>query len=228
MTRLGRYVGKRHRLLVWTLLLAGGGWIALTEYPAEVAVYADRPAVSAALAGVWLVGVMIVRRRERRAWQRLIAETPFEPQHTESRRPPLQRSLKGNVLTAETVSRGLVRQRGIRVEATAGSVTEPIEVTLTYVGSGGTERGLKTGTDALDETFVFEVETGSSLASVFNAEVQSVLLDLSTPGRLRIDGRHVSYEIPFTRVRPAELGTVSKAVATIAARMEHLSNSGRL
>ncbi len=228
MTRLRRYVGKRHRLLVWTLLLAGGGWVALTEYSAEVTGYTDRPTAVAALVGVWLTGVLVVRRRERRAWRRLIEETPFEPQHEDDRRPPLQRSLKGNVITAETVGRGLVRQRGIRVEATAGGVTDPIDVTLTYVGSGGTERGIKTGTDALDETFVFEVEAGSNIASVFDAEVQSALLDISVPGRLRIDGRHVSYEIPFTRVRPSELGTVSKTVATIAARMEHLVAAGRL
>lgn len=228
MTRLRRYFGERHRLLVWTLLLAGGGWVALTEFERTLATYADRPTAIAALAGVWLSGVLVVRRRERRAWRRLIDETPFEPQHEGDRRPPLQRSLKGNVITAESVGRGLVRQRGIRVEATAGGVTEPIDVTLTYVGSGGTERGIRTGTDALDERFVFEVDAGSNLASVFDAEVQSALLDISVPGRLRIDGRHVSYEVPFTRVRPSELGTISKTVATIAARIEHLVAAGRL
>lgn len=228
MTRLRRYVGERHRLLVWTLLLAGGGWVVLTEFESTLAAYADRPTAIAALAGVWLAGVLVVRRRERRAWRRLIEETPFEPQHEDDRRPPLQRSLKGNVITAEPVSRGLVRQQGIRVEATAGGVTDPIDVTLTYVGSGGAERGIRTGTDALDERFVFEATAGSNLASVFDAGVQSALLDISVPGRFRIDGRHVSYEIPFTRVRPSELGTVSKAVATIAARMEHLVASGRL
>ncbi|MCU4717126.1 hypothetical protein [Halapricum hydrolyticum] len=228
MTRLRRYLGERHRLLVWTVLIAGGGWVAITEFENELAAYADRPAAIAAFAGVWLAGVLVVRRRERRAWRRLIDETPFEPQHEDDRRPPLQRSLKGNVITAEPVGRGLVRQQGIRVEATAGGVTAPIDVTLTYVGSGGTERGIRTGTDALDEQFVFEVTAGSNLASVFDAEVQSALLDVSIPGRLRIDGRHVSYEIPFTRVRPSELGTVSKAVATIAARMEHLVATGRL
>ncbi|QSG08449.1 hypothetical protein [Halapricum desulfuricans] len=229
MTRLRRYLGERHRLLAWTLLIAGGGWVALREYPPELAAYADRPTAVAVLSGVWLAGVLVVRRRERRAWRRLIEATPFEPQHDGGlRRPPLQRSLKGNVITAEPVARGLVRQRAVRVEATAGGVTEPIDVVLTYVGSGGTDRGVQTGTDVLDEQFVFEVTSGSNLASVFDAEVQSALLDVSIPGELGIDGRHVSYEIPFTRVRPSELGAVSKAVATVTARMEHLVAAGRL
>ncbi|MFW6018165.1 MAG: hypothetical protein ACOCPX_05035 [Halapricum sp.] len=229
MTRLRRYLGERHRLLVWTLLVASGGWVALTEFSSELAAYADRPTVIAALVSVWLAGVLVVRRRERRAWHRIVEETPFEPQHDGGgRRPPLQRSLKGNVITAEPVGRGFFRQRGIHVEATAGGVTDPIDVTLTYVASGGTERGIRTGTDALDEQFVFEVDAGSNIASVFDAEVQSTLLDISLPGRLRIDGRHVAYEIPFTRVRPEELGTVSRAVATVTARMEHLVAAGRL
>lgn len=223
MTLLRRYLGERHRLLLWTLLAVGGGAAALTRFEAELTAYADRPVLIGAAAGLWLVGVLIVRRRERRAWRRLVTDTPFEPQHDgDVRRPPLQRSLKGNTITAEPVGRGLVRQNGIRVKAIVDGVTEPIDVSITYVGNGGEGSGVRTGNDALDEQFVFEVDAGSNLGEVFDAEVQSALMDVSIPGTLRIEQQSVRYDIPFTRVRPDELGTVSKTVATVAARIEHL------
>ncbi|MEF8827141.1 MAG: hypothetical protein V5A27_12505 [Halapricum sp.] len=223
MTLLRRYLGERHRLFLWTLLTVGGGAAALTRFETELAAYADRPVLIGAAAGLWLVGVLIVRRRERRAWRRLVADTPFEPQHDgDVRRPPLQRSLKGNTITAEPVGRGRVRQNGIRVEAIVDGVTEPIDVSITYVGSEAEGRGVRTGNDALDEQFVFEVDAGSNLGEVFDAEVQSALMDVSIPGTLRIEQQSVRYDIPFTRVRPDELGTVSKTVATVAARLDHL------
>jgi hypothetical protein len=223
MTPLRRYLGERHRLLLWTLLVGGGGAAGLIRFEARLAAYADRPVLIGVVSGLWMLGALLIRRRERRAWRRLHTETPFEPQHDgDVRRPPLQRSLKGNTITAEPVGRGLVRQNGIRVEAIVDGVTEPIDVSITYVGSGGDGSGVRTGNDALDAQFVFEVDAGSNLGEVFDAEVQSALMDVSIPGTLRIEQQSVRYEIPFTRVRPNELGPVSRAVATVAARLDHL------
>lgn len=228
MTRLRKYLGEGHRLLVWTILLGAGGALVIVRFQTELAGYAGRPIQIGALVGTWLLGIVVIRRGERRSWRRLFTETPFERQNDErSRRPPLQRPLKRKTITVEPLDRGLLRQRGVRVRAFLDEVEAPLDVRLRSVGSGGADDGVRTGNDTLDDQFVLTVEAGSGLGPVFDPEVQSALMDISVLGTLRIERRHVTYDAPFTRLRPEELGAVSRAVATVAARVDRLGGKGQ-
>jgi hypothetical protein len=236
MTFLRRYLGVSHRALLWTILLGGGGALAIqrvdvrravTRLDPELATYVTRPAQVGVVAAVWLLGIVLLRRRERQAWAGLLANTPFEAQRDDRRFPPLQLERKRKTISVERIDRGLVRQRGVRVEAIVDGVSEPLDVSLRYVGSGGQEAGIRTGNETLDDQFVLTVEAGSDLREVFDPEVQSALMDIAVPGTLRITDERISYEIPFTRLRPDELGAVTQAVATIAARLERLARKGR-
>lgn len=235
MTRLRRYLGERHRLFLWTLLIGGSGALvvqrvdvqqAVAQIDPELTAYATQPIQIGAIVTVWLLGALVVRRGERKAWQRLLAHSPFEAQNDEGRLPPLQQKRKRKTITAEPIGRGRLRQDGIRVQTIVDGVSRSLDVRLRYVGSGGGEEGIRTGNKALDDQFVLTVETGSDLRQVFNPEVQSALMDITVPGRVRIQQHRVTYDIPFTRVRPEELGTAREAVATIAARLETLAKKG--
>lgn len=224
-----RYVGTRHKLVVWTVLVVAGGSLGIVRFQDQLATYAAQPIQIAVVVGLWAAVVMWLRWRERGAWHRLYTQTPFDRQQGgDDRRPPLKRELKRKTVTVEPISRGVIQQNGVRVEAIVDGVDKPIDVSITYVGSGGEDSGIRTGNEALDSQFVFEVEAGSNLRKLFDTEVQSALMDISVPGTLRIEQNRVSYEVPFTRLRPEELGSISRAVATIAARMRRLVKKGTL
>ncbi|QCC51620.1 hypothetical protein [Halapricum salinum] len=235
MTFLRRYLGVRHRILVWTLVLVGGGTLviqrvdvqgAVRDVAPDLATYAGLPTQAAILVVVWLFGVVLFRRGERLSWKRLRTKSPFSAQREDRRRPPLQNEYKRKTVTAEVIGRGFVRQQGVRVETLLDGLSKPLALELQYVGSGGREEGIRTGNDALDDQFVLTVEAGSNLREVFDPEVQSALMDISIPGTLRVTNERVVYDVPFTRVRPEELGAVARAVATMAARLERLARKG--
>jgi len=235
MTFFGRYLGVRHRIIVWTLVLAGGAGFAIQRYDVqrlvrdvapEFATYARLPTQVSLVVVVWLLGVVLFRRGERLAWKRLRTNSPFSAQREGQHRPALQNEYKRKTITVDVVDRGRLRQQGVRVEAILDGLSKPLALELRYVGSGGREEGIRTGNDALDEQFVLMVEAGSNLREVFDPEVQSALMDISIPGTLRVTNERVVYDVPFTRIRPDELGAVARAVATIAARLERLARKG--
>jgi len=235
MTFLRQYLGVRHWILVWTLVVAGGGGFAIQRFDAqrvvrevapEFATYAGLPTQITLVVVIWLLGVVLLRRGERLAWTRLRRNSPFSAQREDRRRPPLQNEYKRKTITVDVIDRGLVRQQGVRVETLLDGLSKPLALELRYVGSGGREEGIRTGNDALDEQFVLTVEAGSNLREVFDPEVQSALMDISIPGTLRVTNERVVYDVPFTRVRPDELGAIARAVATIAARLERLARKG--
>lgn len=235
MTFLRRYLGVRHRILVWTLGLAGGGWLAIQrldvqravrDVAPEFATYAGFPTQVGVVVAVWLVGVVLFRRSERLAWKRLRTNSPFSAQREDRRRPPLQNEYKRKTITVEVIDRGFVRQQGVRVETILDGLSKPLALELRYVGSGGREEGIRTGNDSLDDQFVLTVQQGSNLREVFDPEVQSALMDISVPGTMRVTHQRVVYDVPFTRLRPEELGAIARAVATIASRLERLARKG--
>lgn len=229
MSPFRRYLGTRHKLLLWTLLAVGGGTGVIVQFQDRLVAYAERPVQIGVLVGLWVAVALWMRYRERTAWRRLYTDSPFERQNeADARRPPLQRELKRKTVTVEPFSRGLLRQYGVRVQTYVDGVEGPLDVSITYVGNGGAEEGVKTGNEALDDQFVFEIDSGSNLGRVFDAEVQSALMDVSVPGTLRIERQRVRYEIPFTAVTPDELGRVARAVATVAARMRRLAEKRAL
>lgn len=174
----------------------------------------------AAGGGAWLLGLVVLGWRERRAWNRLVAGSGFERQSPGSM-ADLHRIVKGHTVTVATDVPGLLSQTHTVVATTVEGVDADLRIDLKHVGAGGGDAGHETGNPALDAAWVID-GSDRNVDLLLSADVQSGLMDVAVPARIEITRTRVTCRVPFTRLTAAELATLAECVATIAERMERL------
>ena len=215
-----RYTGSTRLQLGWTALVVLAVAVLAAVAPG-LFVVAGSSAAGYGLAGVvWLVGLLGIGFADRRHWRSLVAASEFDPQR-DIASADLQRMVRGHSVTVETYVPSVLGQSHTRIGATVEGVDASFTVDLRYVEAGGTDRGLTTGNDHLDDRFVIEGSPGN-VKRVLSPDVQAALMDLETPGTIRVTGDRVVYDVPFTRLGPDELRACASAVVELVERLEAL------
>jgi hypothetical protein len=202
------------------------GWSALALLAFALATV-GRPALVEPIpvaggAAAWLVGLGLIGLRDRRAWVRLARDSTFEP-GPEAGYADLRRELKGYTVTVSADVPLPLGQTHAVVSTTVatGSGGEPVE--FERIGEGATGTGVEVGNPALDGAWVID-GPDARVTALLSTDVQAALMDVTVPLTVEVaDG--VVARVPFTRLRPAELGAVATAVATLADRVERLDPS---
>lgn len=210
-----RYTGTKTLQTAWT----GLGLVALAG------AVGFRPDLLGAVTlaaggGCWLLGLLLLGWRERRAWNRLVARSTFERQAPGSK-ADLQRIVKGHSVTVAMDVPGVLSQTHTVVETAVDGVEARVRIDLTHEGSGAGDDGLETGNPALDRAWVVE-GSSSNVDLLLSPDVQAALMDVRTPATVRVTSDRVTFRVPFTRLTPDELATAATCVGTIAERMEQL------
>lgn len=222
MADLRQYTGTQRLQTVWTLLAV----LAAVVLSLVVAPAVETITLPIALSGVslaWMLGLLLLGLRERRHWNRMVAGSSFE-RHEGTRSIDMEKLLGGRSVTVSTKVPSVLAQTHTKIRTSVDGVDASFTIRITHVGSGGQGRGVKTGTDMLDEKFVFE-GTEQNLAKLLSPEVQATLMDVETPGTCTVTGDRVTYEIPFTRLSTSELETTSDALVKIAERIEDVAKA---
>lgn len=200
------------------------GWTVLAVLALAAAMLLDPevvdPVTLAGGGGVWLLGLILLGWRERRAWNRLVANSTFERQSPGSM-ADLQQIVKGHSITVQTDVPGLRSQTHTVLAAAVDGVDARVGIELTREGSDAGGDGVTTGNPTLDKEWV--IQGGEqNVEALLSADVQSALMDVTVPVRLSVRAERVEARVPFTRLTPAELATLATCTATIVERLERL------
>lgn len=208
-----RHTGTRPLQVAWTAAVA----VVLVGF-----VFSPLPVGSielAAVATVWLVGLFVLGRRERRHWRRLAANSAFEA-GSPSGLADLQRRVGGRSVTVSRARPGPLSQARVVVSTAVGGAGPGAEVTMERV-EDGRDRGLATGNPTLDREWILDGPP-EVLEAVLSADVQAALMDVAVPGTLAVEAERVTFTVPFTRLTPGELAGAARSAAAVADRLERL------
>ena len=205
--------GTKTLQTAWTALGLVAVGVALAVVPALV-----DPVALAVGGGVWLLGLVVMGWRERRAWNRLVARSTFERQSPGSM-ADLYRVVKGHTVTVATDVPGLRAQTHTLVRTTVEGVDAAVDLQFTH--DGGSEAGIETGNPALDAAWTVRGDP-QDVEALLSADVQAALMDVSVPATLRVSAERVVMDVPFTRLTPDELAAAAECVATVTERLERL------
>jgi hypothetical protein len=222
MADLRRYTGTQRLQILWTFMTI----VAAVVVSQVVVPETETVSLPVALIGtslVWMVGLVSLGLRERRHWNKMVDASSFDL-HEGTRSIDIEKLLGGRSVTVSTSVPGILSQTHTEIRTTIDDVDATFTIQATYVGSGAEGRGVTTGNETLDETFVFE-GTEQNLAKLLSPEVQATLMDVETPGTCIITSDRVKYEIPFTRLSTEELETISDVLVKIAERIEDVAKS---
>jgi hypothetical protein len=214
-----RYTGTKTLQLGWTVLV-----LAVVAIIEIVATPGSSPLFTVGGSSlVWVAGLVVLGLRDRRQWNRMVDESSFEPDpgaHTAD----LQKIIHGQSVTVTTDVPGILSQAHTRVRANIESVDASFKIRISDAARTDGNRGITTGNEALDEQFVIE-GTAENVKALLSTDVQSVLMDLETPGTITVTADRATYEVPFTRLTGEELDTAGRAVAIMADRIETVGQS---
>lgn len=214
------YTGTQ-RLQVGVTVLAAGVVAGVVFGPLPVAV--SEVAAVGAVSGLWLVTLVALGFRERRHWSALVEQSSFE-RRGGTRSADVEKILGGRAVTVTTNVPGLFAQTHTEIRTPVEGVDAEFTIRISYVDSGGADDGVTPGTETLDERFVVE-GSEQNVSRILSTDVQAALLDLETPGTCTVTGDRVVYDVPFTRLGPDELETISDLVTTIVERVETVGRS---
>lgn len=213
-----RYTGTQFLQAIWTVLLLAVG-VAI-QLLAPVFGGLLRPSVFLTVSGLWILGLFCIALYDRRHWNRMVAASSFEPD-TSTRLADLESLKGGRSVTARSEIPNTLSQAHLVLRTPIEGVGASFTIRLTYVGSGGSDDGLSTGNETLDDAYVIR-GTKQNVAQLLSPEIQSMLLDIETPCTFTITGNYVECDIPFTRLSPTELEELADASIDIAERIETL------
>lgn len=221
MADLRRYTGTKSLQYAWTALLVLAVSLTVVLHPAGATALTDRPLVAGGVGAGWLLGLVLLGLRDRRHWRRLVKRSSFESGKGPGR-ADLQRLYRGHSITVQTDVPGVLSQAHTEFRTNVEGVDADFTIKIEYVGGNAGDRGPATGNPDLDERFVFGGATSNLEKVLTSADVQAALMDIDTPGTMTITGEFVRYEVPFTRLSPNELGTITEALTEICARLEKI------
>lgn len=213
-----RYTGTQMLQAFWTVFMLAVGVVVQLLQPIVGGML--HPPTFVFLSGSWILGLLAIALYDRRQWNAMVAQSSFEPD-TSTRLADLESLKRGRSVVVQTKIPDMLSQAHMEVRTPVEGVGASFTVRLTYVGSGGTEDGLLTGTDELDDQFVIRGTT-ENVKKLLSADIQEKLLALDTEGTFTITGNVVRYTIPFTRLSPTELEEISDTAVAIAERIESL------
>ncbi|MFB6297155.1 MAG: hypothetical protein ABEH56_01395 [Salinirussus sp.] len=205
-----RYTATPRPQLAWSGLVALGLALGLAVGGA------GSPPVLAGLVGAWLVGLVAFGWRERRYWHQIVAASSFE-RRGDPGRADLQRLVRGHTVTVTTDLVGPLGGSTTTVSTPVTGVDATFTVRATTDGDG--TDGAGTGDANFDSRYAVR-GTERNVELVLSPEVRIALLELPTPGTVTASDSAVTYEVPFTRLTPAELSAAAEAVVIVAERVE--------
>jgi hypothetical protein len=214
-----RYTGTQMLQAGWTILSLAIAALLLLVGPFGGLL---APPVFLAWSLSWIAGLVVIALYDRRQWNRMVEGSSFQPD-TSTRLADLETIKSGRSVTVTTEIPETLAQSHLGVRVPVENVSASFTIRLTYVGSGGSEDGLQTGNEALDEAYVIR-GTRENVAQLLSAEVQAGLMDVETPGTFTITGSAVEYEVPFARLDPVELETLADTCVLLAKRIEQLDS----
>lgn len=216
MTDRRRYTGTQTLQLLWSVLAL------VVIVAVQIAIGGEgtipSPIGLVVSIAVWFVGLLALGFRERRSWQRLVAESAFQPQ-TGPREADLERIVGGHSVQVATYLPGIFAGTHTAIWASVEGVDASFTITITHREVADADDGLSTGNDTLDERFVIDGRKGN-VAKLLSVEVQEALMDVETPGTWTITGDRVEYDVPFTQLTADELDAVATATASMVERLE--------
>ena len=214
-----RVTGTQFLQAIWTILALAVG--AATQALQPVVGGLLRADVFLLLSGGWIAGLVLIALSDRRNWNRMVAESSFQP-NTGTTLADLETIKEGRSVTVHTEIPNIVSQTHMTIRTPVEGVGASFTVQFKYVGSGGTEKGVQTGNDALDEAFVIRGST-DNVKQLLSPEIQATLMDVDTVGTFTVTGSKIECEIPFTRLEPGELERLANTTVELAQRVEDLA-----
>jgi hypothetical protein len=214
-----RVTGTQFLQAIWTILaLSVGAAIQLLQ---PVVGGLLRPDVFLLVSGSWIVGLILIALSDRRRWNRMVSESSFQP-NTGTTLADLESIKAGRSVTVRTQIPNVLSQAHLTIETPVEGVGASFTVRFEYVGSGGTEEGIQTGNDALDEAFVIRGGR-ENVQQLLSPEIQATLMDVDTVGTFTVTGSSVECELPFTRLESGELEGLATTTVELAQRVEDLA-----
>jgi len=216
MTDRRRYTGTKTLQTAWTAVVLGAGVLASVASPGLV----SGPVVLVGGGLTWIGGLVGLALVERQRWKGLVAQSAFDP-GVGPNTADLQGIRHGQSVSVTADVPGLLSQAHTTVRANVEGVDASFTVRVTDARTADGDRGLTTGDDTLDERYAIEGDP-ENVRALLSEGVRGALLAVDLPGTFEITGEAVSFEVPFTRLRPAELDAAAEAVSVVAARIEAL------
>lgn len=215
MTDLRQYTGTQRLQIVWTVV------VSVLAVGLQFATGETRTSQTLLFAGAgiaWLVGLVVLGLRERRHWNEMVDRSSFD-RHEGTSSVDLEKLIGGRSVAISTTVPGLLSQTHTEIRTSIEGVDAEFTVRITYDGSDASDRGITTGTNALDEQFVFEGAEGN-VDRILSTEVKAALMDIETPGICTVTGDRVEYVVPFTRLSGKEIETIADTLVVLAERVE--------
>lgn len=214
-----RVTGTQFLQAIWTILALTVG--AATQILQPVVGGLLRADVFLLLSGAWIAGLILIALSDRRNWNRMVAESSFQP-NTGTTLADLETIKDGRSVTVRTQIPNIVSQTHMTIRTPVEGVGASFTVQLKYVRLGGTEKGVQTGNDALDEAFVIR-GSRDNVTQLLSPERQATLMDVATVSTFTITGSKIECEVPFTRLSPPELERLATTTVELAQRVEDLA-----
>jgi hypothetical protein len=217
-----RYTGTKQLQTGWTALVLVA--VALVLGPLSTLLPDVSLPVWVGVGSVlWVVGLVALGLRDRRHWNRMVERSSFE-HHRGTRRADLEKLYRGRSVTVTTAIPGVLAGTHLQARTAVENVDAEFTVELERVESDGSDRGLTTGNESLDERFVISGREGN-VARLLSPDVQAALMDLETRGTLTVTGTDVVYDVPFTRLSGDELEAIATVVVEFAERVEAVAGA---
>jgi len=212
-----RYTGTQMLQAVWTILALAIAVLLLLLSPFGGLL---EPPVFLAWSMTWILGLVLIAVFDRRSWNRMVASTSFQPD-TSTRIADLETIKGGRSVTVTTEIPETFSQSHLKIQAPIENVSASFTIRLSYVDSGGDSDGLQTGNDALDTAYVIR-GTCENVSQLLTPEIQAALMGVETHCTFTITASAVECEVPFTRLAPGELETLSETCVRLAEQIEAL------
>jgi hypothetical protein len=220
MTDRRRYTGTQALQLGWSLLVFVV--IVVTQTLLDGPGVIPAPLLFVGCTVAWFVGLVVIGLVDRRHWNEMIESTAFQ-RRSGPDVADLERIVEGYTVTVRTSMPSILSQTHTTVATSLDGVDASFTVSVTHQSLADGD-GLTTGNDTLDDRFVIRGREGN-VARILSTDVQRALMALDTPGRCRITGDAVEYEVPFTRLTADELETITETVVVVAQRVEALAGT---
>ena len=214
-----RYTGTQMLQAMWTVFALAVG--AIIQFLQPIVGGMFQPVVFLTVSGLWIAGLVVIALYDRYQWNQMVSGSSFQPD-TSTRLADLESLKGGRSVVAVTSIPDMLSQTHLELRTPIEGVSASFTIQLSCVEDGGTEAGLQTGNDHLDDSFVIR-GTRENVSQLLSPEIQSQLMEIETPGTFTITGDAVEYEIPFTRLSPTELETIADVSLALAHRIEHLA-----
>lgn len=218
-----RYTGTQRLQGVWSLacLLLVGTALAID---AVSSLSVQPPLVLAVVGVLWLAGLVLLGLRERRQWNEMVDASSFS-QQIGPHATDIETILQGRSVTATTTVPSVVSQTHTEVSTTLTEVDASFTVTFDVLDGDESRGSVTTGVDEIDRKFAIQ-GSKQNVSRILSPDVRDRLVEIETPGVCTVTGDHVTFDVPFTALSPAELETLAEAVVTIAIRVEEIGQGG--